>query len=306
MLTTQAKTAIQKGKTMRAGKSQWACGMLLALLFAPPAAADLFTYTGTNVQTFTALVDGIYEITADGASGGNTSIGGGGFGAEIGGKFTLTAGEILTVYVGGQGADSATAGAGGGGGSFVIAPGDNPLVIASGGGGASVNDSGGGGYFGVSSSDVGSAGEGSGGGSFTSAGADGDGDGGSGFPSLSGGVGGLGGSSGGFGGGGGGGENGGGGGGGYKGGNGGDATDVATGGGSFDAGIDQILKSKEHEGNGDVEIDLVQATVPEPASCVLFGTILVGVCAGLRRLKPNSSSKSTDSKSLQLQERKGE
>ena len=83
------------------GNSKWASGILLSLLFAPPAAADLFNYTG-SVQTFTAPVAGQYQITADGASGGNGILHGG-FGAEIGGTFTLTAGEILSIYVGGEG-----------------------------------------------------------------------------------------------------------------------------------------------------------------------------------------------------------
>ena len=56
------------------------------------------------------------------------------------------------------------------------------------------------------------------------------------------------------------------------------------GGGSFDADlIDPILTAGAHSGDGDVDIDFVQAAVPEPASCVLFGTLLIGVCAGLRK-----------------------
>ncbi|MGA7237718.1 MAG: hypothetical protein WBY44_18675, partial [Bryobacteraceae bacterium] len=81
---------------MQTVSSKWASGFLLGLLFAPPAAADLFSYNGAVAQTFTAPVDGQYQITADGASGGNETSGVrvGGLGAEIGGTFTLTAGEI--------------------------------------------------------------------------------------------------------------------------------------------------------------------------------------------------------------------
>ena len=62
---------------MQTGRLKWASGILLSLLLAPPAAADLlnFTYTG-GVQTFTAPVDGLYQIIADGASGGNSTSGG--------------------------------------------------------------------------------------------------------------------------------------------------------------------------------------------------------------------------------------
>jgi hypothetical protein len=62
------------------------------------------------------------------------SIGAGGRGAEIGGDFSLTAGEMLRIAVGGAGSDGLRAGAGGGG-SFVVGPNDTPMVIAGGGGG---------------------------------------------------------------------------------------------------------------------------------------------------------------------------
>ena len=80
---------------------------------------------------------GSYQILAFGAQGGNAA---GGLGAEIGGDFTLTAGESLQIAVGGIGG-------GGGGGSFVISPGNAPLVIAGGGGG-------GGGFFSAGASVV--------------------------------------------------------------------------------------------------------------------------------------------------------
>ncbi len=287
---------------MQTVSSKWASGFLLGLLFAPPAAADLFSYTG-GVQTFTAPVAGQYQITADGASGGNETSGVrvGGLGAEIGGTFTLTAGEILSIYVGGVGSNSLAGGSGGGGGggSFVVAPSDLPLIVAGGGGGAGTQGDGGGGLTNAPNSHGGSGHEGGGGGGFTSSGGigDGPGDNGSGFPDLTGGGGFSGGGPGGFGGGGGAESFSGGGGGGYSGGAGGGFRAGGAGGGSFDAGIDQVLTGAENSGNGDVEIDLVQAPVPEPASCLLFGTLLVGICAGLRRFTPRASANSVNSNS---------
>ena len=84
-----------------------------------------FTYTGSLVD-FTVPATGSYQILAFGASGGGFLVG---RGAEIGGTFSLTAGEDLTIAVGGAGT------LGGGGGSFVVGPSNTPLVIAGGGGG---------------------------------------------------------------------------------------------------------------------------------------------------------------------------
>jgi len=117
--------------------------MLMALAASEPAAHAqqfIFAYTG-NLVTFTVPIKGTYQIIAFGAQGGESiagqSPGAGGRGAEIGGEFSLTAGESLQIAVGGAGmAGSVTfTGGGGGGGSFVVSPGNTPLVIASGGGG---------------------------------------------------------------------------------------------------------------------------------------------------------------------------
>src|SRR5262245_40615971 len=115
--------------------------MLLAFAASAPAAHAQqfdFSYTGSLV-TFTVPINGIYQIIAFGAQGGSTgsfSFNVGGKGAEIGGNFSLTAGEVLQIAVGGAGVDRVGVGAGGGGGSFVVGPGNTPLVIAGGGGGA--------------------------------------------------------------------------------------------------------------------------------------------------------------------------
>src|SRR5258708_7395524 len=72
---------------------------LLALTAgASSAGATVIGYTGSST-TFTVPTTGTYDIVAFGAQGG----GFGGLGAEIGGDFYLTAGEVLTIDVGGQG-----------------------------------------------------------------------------------------------------------------------------------------------------------------------------------------------------------
>ena len=98
---------------------------LLALLAWDPAARAVpfdFTYTGSLV-TFTVPTTDTYQITAFGAQGGSGAYAGGGRGAEIGGDFALTAGEVLQIAVGGAGSNQLYGGSGGGGGSFVIGPG---------------------------------------------------------------------------------------------------------------------------------------------------------------------------------------
>ena len=91
-----------------------------------------FTYTGSLV-TFTVPTTDTYQILAFGAQGGGGPLlfGAGGLGAEIGGDFSLTVGEILQIAVGGAGMTGE--GGGGGGGSFVVGQGNMPLVIAGGG-----------------------------------------------------------------------------------------------------------------------------------------------------------------------------
>jgi PEP-CTERM motif len=266
-----------------------------------------FTYTGSLVD-FTVPATGSYQILAFGAQGGSGVIGGlveaGGQGAEIGGNFSLTAGETLQIAVGGAGGEGT--GGGGGGGSFVVGPGNTSLVIAGGGGGGTFAISGGGGLTGpdgggsangapVGGTDgnggpgadgVADAPGGGGGGGFFSAGGDSTtAVGGSAFPDLAGGS--LG---GGFGGGGGGGDSAGGGGGGYSGGAGGirrpTVFDPGDGGGSFDAGIDQILMADFNAGNGEVVI--TEVAIPEPASIALFGAGVVSLSVLRRRRRAST------------------
>lgn len=207
-----------------------------------------FLYSGSST-TWTVPSSGIYNIIAYGAAGGGGG-GGGGLGAEIGGDFSLTIGQILNIAVGG----------GGGGGSFVTLSG-NALVIAGGGGGGAAypggpgltSSSGGGGGGGS-----GGSGGGGGGGFSGSGGGGGDfsnGLGGGRFPGLVGGLGGGGAggvlNQGGFGG----------------------------GGGSYldTSATNPITVEGIHTGNGLVTIEAFPSLVPEPTSLSLF---TIGAAAG--------------------------
>jgi hypothetical protein len=270
----------------------------------------VFNYTGSLVD-FTVPTTGDYQILAYGAQGGAggfpTIIASGGLGAEIGGDFNLTFGEVLQIAVGGVGGSGVGDGGGGGGGSFVVGPNDTPLVIAGGGGGGATagltplpglggltgtdggafefNNGGTGGNGGSALPGELAGGGGAGGGGFLSAGGNGFlSTGGGAFPDLAGGS-----NRGGFGGGGGAGPaHGGGGGGGYSGGGGSVAADSGGtpggGGGSFDAGIDQILMADLNAGNGEVVI--TEVAIPEPASLAPLGFGLVGLAALCRRRRP--------------------
>ena len=89
-------------------------------------------FTGGE-QSFPVLVSGEYALDVFGASGGNAT---GGRGAEVSGDIFLTAGETLTLFVGGRGQSGAVnpLGGGGGGGAFVFL-GTSVLAVAGGGGG---------------------------------------------------------------------------------------------------------------------------------------------------------------------------
>jgi hypothetical protein len=254
-------------------------------VFAGASRADVFSFSA-SIVTYTAPVTGTYDIIAVGAGGAGGPEDNGGVGASVEDTFSLTAGEQLSILVGGQGFTGNGGAGGGGGGTFVIAPGVTPLLIAGGGGGGddlsdngqnggNVDSLGGGGGSG-GSGNLGTGGGGGGGlsGDGFTGGADTNmnfgGDGGQSY--ASGGAGGLNGTtengdagSGGFGGGGGGGD-GGGGGGGYTGGNGGDGafpTEAGDGGSSYDAGSDPIFSYADLPADGSVTITQV---VPEPAS----------------------------------------
>jgi hypothetical protein len=58
---------------------------------------------------------------------------------------------------------------------------------------------------------------------------------------------------------------------------------VGGGGGSFNAGTDQLLAADFRTGNGEVIITELAASVPEPASIALLGAGLAGVAVMVRR-----------------------
>jgi hypothetical protein len=283
------------------------------LLAGVSALAMLTSAVGANAETFTvpgtfffvAPSDGEYAVDLLGASGGGSGLGfAGGAGAEVSGDMVLTAGAVLTLYVGGQGGSAFFAG-GGGGGSFVFG-GTNVLAVAGGGGGAGFGEKGdsarigtGGGpgnYSGGRGGLIGTGGDGAmyrGGGGAGVAGYGGDGVGlgaglGGKFPN--GGYGGANGGNGGFGGGGGGGY-GGGGGGGYSGGGG--APYGGGGGGSYLAGpfTDRVFAEGVNSGDGAISINLMSTPVPEPSTwtMALGGFAGLGWLAHMRRRKPTAA-----------------
>lgn len=152
--------------------------------YEPPRAGDhiTFNYTG-NVQTFTAPYDGVYTIEVWGAQGGTGCqkgcSGRGGYGGYSKGDITLTEGETLNIYVGGQGGYNGAAGwngggradssnGGGGGASDVRIGGTalgNRIIVAGGGGGGGSGATGGagGGLAGGTGTSTSEVGGGSGG-----------------------------------------------------------------------------------------------------------------------------------------------
>lgn len=270
-------------------RAQFFC---LCALASFPLFADTINYTGVNgEQQYTVATTGIYQIVAYGAEGG--AIPGsrpGGVGAEIGGDFALSANEVLDLYIGQAGQNSA---GGGGGGTFVLVNGNSsPLVVAGGGGGAGLVSSGGAAATSSSGSDGGGAagtglvGGGGGGGFSGDGGSATEATGGKSFANgLAGGI-----SDGGYGGGGGTAFDAGGGGGGYQGGAGGSGLDGGggAGGGSYlDPSATSAILQVGNTGNGFVNINLVQATptAPEPASIALLALGLLAIPAFRR--KPN-------------------
>jgi PEP-CTERM motif len=281
---------------------------LAILASAAEANAETFAFTGA-VQSFTASVSGEYAVELLGAGGGHT----GGRGAEVSGDVFLTAGEDLTLFVGGQGGYGSGVPAGGGGGGSFVFRGTDVLAVAGGGGGAGAVGNGGPGLAGTSGGTGGGTG-GAGGVGGTGGGGGGGGGGGAGvntgpagyggngtrdsagfggkFPNGGApGPGGFAGGRGGYGGGGGGGTGGGGvggggGGSGFSGGGGGNGG--GGGGGSYLASLfnDQVLKAGVNRGDGSISIDLLKA-VPEPSTwaMMLMGFAGLGWLAHTRRRK---------------------
>jgi hypothetical protein len=277
-------------------KSNGFLSLLCLLSLTPLIHADAILFYTGSLQTYTITATSDYVLTAFGAEGG----GSGGLGAEIGDQFFLMAGEVLDIYVGGQGNSARGFGSGGGGGTFVVLEGATPtlLLVAGGGGGGtwfggqgspgltgtsgSVGLDGGG--SGGTNGSGGAASEGGGGGGYLGSGGNGQGAGGAGFSTLTGGTGyAVFNANGGYGGGGGGGDDGGGGGGGYSGGGGGGNSTFGGGGGgggSFDGvSFAPIAVSGENSGNGSFDLTMV----PEPSSMALAAAGMLALAGVLRR-----------------------
>ena len=292
--------------------------VMAAAVFTAASAAQAqtwnFGYTG-SIVTWTVPASGMYYIEAIGAQGGN-GFGSfvGGRGADIGGLFSFTGGDILRIAVGGMGSSySGSYNGGGGGGSFVVGASDNPLLVAGGGGGirayasqngcdARTDSFGGVGSAWNSTSNCDGKTTDLGMGGIVSASSWGGG--GAGFygngavdyvgaaQSWANGLAGGAGyyvdycnSDGGFGGGGSGtGCGGGGGGGGYSGGDGGW---IAGGGGSYNTGTEQKAIAGVGYGNGSVTITAQVVATPEPSTWVLMLTSL-GIVGGLAHRKRKS------------------
>ncbi|MDR2063335.1 MAG: IPT/TIG domain-containing protein [Candidatus Nomurabacteria bacterium] len=103
-----------------------------------------FAYTG-DVQTFTAPTDGVYRFEAWGAQGGTSAGATGGLGGYSSGEISLTAGDIVYVYVGQAGnitkstSDYSVPATFNGGGKGAVDGGD-PVGPGSGGSGGGATD----------------------------------------------------------------------------------------------------------------------------------------------------------------------
>src|SRR5580692_9556067 len=130
-------TVCPAGTLCASGSCASACGSLPCPTYLVPVNATI---------TWTAPATGSYRIEAWGASGGGggTDPGtAGGLGADVGGVFSLSAGEQLRILVGTAGpAGPVGHGGGGGGGTFVVGPGTMLLLAAGGGGGGGATDAG--------------------------------------------------------------------------------------------------------------------------------------------------------------------
>ena len=302
---------------------------LVALLTAVGSATAgtlVFSSSTPGLTSFTVVNSGVYDILAGGAQGGSAyanpstnggTAGTGGNGGVEGGDLSLTAGETLSILIGGSGGTPTGQGnvgtsGGGGGGSFVVAVAgvnDTPLVIAGGGGGGAFvatgktagtygasGINGGGGAGGTGTGGAG------GGGGFATNGGLGGGDGYGGYAFKNGGaaVNGTYGlfNGGGAGGGGGGTADAGGGGGGYNGGGGGNYANGAGAGGGGGSSFLSALATHAgtnigaNPGNGYVTITYLSGSTPapEPSSVMLLGAGLLGVAGAMATRRRRTES----------------
>jgi len=95
-------------------------------------AAESFSVT-SGVQHWTVPATASYQINITGATGGDGTYSGAGYGASLRVNVTLTQGQVLDVIVGQQGTSGSPSG--GGGGASSVSIGGVPLIVAGGGGG---------------------------------------------------------------------------------------------------------------------------------------------------------------------------
>lgn len=107
--------------------------------------SQTFSYRG-KAETYTVPYSGFYTLSAGGAQGGAYGSYAGGKGGSVTARFYLTAGEKLTVTVGGQngyhGGGTASAYGCGGGMTSIVSDQKGLLLAAGGGGGASMSGEG--------------------------------------------------------------------------------------------------------------------------------------------------------------------
>src|ERR1700690_1724206 len=118
---------------IKSTKALLLAGASALAILACAAEANAETFTIPGMFSFTATVSGEYAVELLGSSGGNPTVVRpvvGGLGAEVSGDVFLTAGEDLTLFVGGQGGSGLIAG---GGGAGFISDGGPGLAGTSGG-----------------------------------------------------------------------------------------------------------------------------------------------------------------------------
>lgn len=94
-----------------------------------------FSYSGSVTRYVVPAGVTLINISASGAQGGSSSYYSGGLGANMGGNFTVTPGQVLKIIAGQQPSAGSYNVGGGGGGSFVWDSASSTLLIAAGGGG---------------------------------------------------------------------------------------------------------------------------------------------------------------------------
>ena len=146
IITSNIYTFTNAGATGRTGPTQ----AQVNAAYSGTTLAGNVTINTQGIQEWTVPATNIYRIRAQGAGGGAnyyTQRVRGGYGTEMAGDFTLTAGQVLKIVIGQRGLDGTIddyagspspqeAGGSGGGTSFVTLSDNTALIVAGGGGGA--------------------------------------------------------------------------------------------------------------------------------------------------------------------------